>query len=64
MTDAMLARLEAHGIAVSRLAPEHQQVLAGLSQEELSLLLEIKARLDETEPEVQAHSEIAGGALF
>jgi hypothetical protein len=39
-------------------------VLRNLSAEEFALLIDIKARLDEVQPEVQAHSEIAGAALF
>jgi hypothetical protein len=35
-----------------------------LSTEELALLIDIKARLDEVGPEVQAHGEVAGAALF
>jgi hypothetical protein len=39
-------------------------VLSELTPEELAVLLDIKSRLDAVEPEVQAHGEIAGGALF
>lgn len=59
-----LAELEAQGLPVSRLTAEQQDVLRGLTAEELALLVDIKARLDEVSPEVQAHSEIAGAALF
>jgi len=66
MTDARdtLAVLEANGFAVDLLTDDQRHVLDALTQEELALLLEIKARLDEVGPDVQAHSEIAGGALF
>lgn len=56
--------LESHGFGVSELTEEQRDVLRALSSEELSMMLDIKARLDEVGPEVQAHSEIAGGALF
>jgi hypothetical protein len=59
-----LDTLEAHGFGVRDLTEEQQQVLRELSEDEVALLLGIKERLDEVGPEVQAHSEIAGGALF
>jgi hypothetical protein len=59
-----LTDLEAHGIAVGSLTPEQQDVLRDLTDEELTLLADIRARLAEAGPEVQAHSEIAGAALF
>ena len=59
-----LADLEAHGIEATALTVEQQAVLRNLTGEELALLADIKARLDEVGPEVQAHSEIAGAALF
>jgi hypothetical protein len=59
-----LARLIAAGIPVDWLSEEQRAVLLELSPAELELLLDIKSRLDEVAPEVQAHSEIAGGALF
>ncbi|MEC3992491.1 aroma-sacti cluster domain-containing protein [Actinacidiphila sp. DG2A-62] len=60
----VLADLEARGFAVALLTEEQRQVLVDLAPEELALLLDIKERLDAVGPEVQAHSEIAGGALF
>ena len=59
-----LASLEAHGFPVAHLTDEERDVLGALTPTELALLLDIKARLDEAGPEVRAHSEIAGGALF
>jgi len=59
-----LEQLEAHGIEVRRLPVEQQEVLRDLAADELALLIDIRARLDEVTPEVQAHSEIAGAALF
>lgn len=66
MTDhrRTIAELEANGFALSQLTEEQQGVLRDLTEVEFTLLLDIKARLDEAGPEVQAHSEIAGGALF
>lgn len=59
-----LRALEDAGFPLHSLSPEQREVLQGLSGEELTLLLGLKERLDAAEPEVQAHSEIAGGALF
>jgi hypothetical protein len=59
-----LDELEAHGFEVRALPVEQQDVLCNLSPDEFALLVNIKARLDEVQPEVQAHSEIAGAALF
>jgi hypothetical protein len=66
MTDGpyTLDELEAAGFDVEALPVEQQDVLRNLSAEEFALLIDIKARLDEVQPEVQAHSEIAGAALF
>ncbi|WP_326697593.1 hypothetical protein OG909_09755 [Streptomyces sp. NBC_01754] len=52
------------GLPVHLLSDEQLLVLSRLTPEELGVLLDIKSRLDEVEPEVQAHGEIAGGALF
>ncbi|MEU8791436.1 aroma-sacti cluster domain-containing protein [Streptomyces sp. NPDC048643] len=59
-----LRALEDAGFPLHSLSPEQREVLGDLSTEELTLLLGLKERLDAAEPEVQAHSEIAGGALF
>jgi hypothetical protein len=59
-----LDRLETAGFAVDALNDEQREVLGALTPEELAVLLDIKGRLDEVGPEVQAHSDIAGGALF
>lgn len=56
--------LATNGFAVDRLTPQQRQVLSDLTDEELDLLVGIKNRLDEVGPEVVAHSEIAGAALF
>ncbi|AWL38543.1 MULTISPECIES: aroma-sacti cluster domain-containing protein [Streptomyces] len=52
------------GLPVDLLSDEQRLVLSQLTPEELGVLLDIKSRLDAVEPEVQAHGEIAGGALF
>lgn len=62
--DARIGRLTAAGFAVEAFTEEQVDVLLGLGPQELDILLDIKSRLDEAGPEVQAHSEIAGGALF
>ncbi|MCF4135905.1 hypothetical protein L1856_01760 [Streptomyces sp. Tue 6430] len=59
-----LQALEDAGFPLDSLSAEQREVLRDLSAEELTLLLGLKERLDAAEPEVQAHSEIAGGALF
>ncbi|MEU4169326.1 aroma-sacti cluster domain-containing protein [Streptomyces sp. NPDC026665] len=59
-----LRALEDAGFPLHSLSPEQREVLQDLSTQELTLLLDLKRRLDAAEPEVQAHSEIAGGALF
>jgi hypothetical protein len=66
MTEAWhtIDELESHGFAVRDLPAEQQAVLRALTPEEFELLVDIKARLDEAGPEVVAHSEIAGAALF
>ncbi|GLX51442.1 hypothetical protein Shyhy01_43920 [Streptomyces hygroscopicus subsp. hygroscopicus] len=66
MTDdrTALGRLNEAGFSVGALTDEQLEVLRALTPQELDLLVDIKGRLDEVGPEVQAHSEIAGGALF
>jgi len=59
-----LDELQAYGLDVRRLPVEQQDVLRALTPAELALLVEIRSRLDEVTPDVQAHSEIAGAALF
>jgi hypothetical protein len=59
-----LDRLQTAGFALDALNDEQREVLSALTPQELAVLIDIKGRLDEVGPEVQAHSEIAGGALF
>ncbi|WP_062209186.1 aroma-sacti cluster domain-containing protein [Streptomyces sp. NBRC 109706] len=56
--------LAAAGVDFDLLSDEQRAVLGSLTSEELSLLIDIKVRLDEAAPEVQAHADVAGGALF
>ncbi|MGP3636566.1 aroma-sacti cluster domain-containing protein [Streptomyces sp. 24-1644] len=56
--------LVAAGFDVSALSEEQHEVLRALTVEELALLVDIRGRLDAAAPEVQAHADVAGGALF
>lgn len=60
----MEAVLYEAGFPVDLLTQEQRLVLSELTPQELTLLLDVKSRLDAVGPEVQAHGEIAGGALF
>jgi len=65
----IVAELEAHGFPVAAIPDEQLDVLRGLNEDELRLLIDIKERLDaavedDADAEVLAHSEIAGAALF
>lgn len=59
-----LAALTAAGFNVDALSEEQHEVLRALTPEELALLVDIRGRLDAAAPEVQAHADVAGGALF
>lgn len=56
--------LERAGFPVWSCSEQEQAVLAALTRAELDLILDLKARLDAAEPEVQGHGPVAGGALF
>ncbi|WP_328946159.1 hypothetical protein OG259_36640 [Streptomyces sp. NBC_00250] len=56
--------LAAAGFDVDALSEEQQEVVRALTPEELALLVDIRGRLDAAAPEVQAHADVAGGALF
>ncbi|RPK83673.1 MULTISPECIES: aroma-sacti cluster domain-containing protein [Streptomyces] len=58
------AALYEAGFPVDLLSEEQREVLNELTPAELAVLLDVKSRLDAVGPEVQAHGEIAGGALF
>lgn len=59
-----LEALTAAGFDVDALSDEQHEVLRALTPEELALLVDIRGRLDAAAPEVQAHADVAGGALF
>jgi len=59
-----LDRLAAAGFAVHALTAQQRDVLSDLGPEELELLVDLKVRLDGVAPDVEAHGDVAGGALF
>jgi hypothetical protein len=63
-SDANLAALAEAGFPIDMCTDEQLAVFAGLSAEEVRVIVDIKARLDAVEPEVQAHAAVAGAALF
>lgn len=63
-TGSALRELERAGFPVGAFTDEQRAVFAALSPQELELILDLKARLDAVEPEVQAHTVVAGAALF
>ncbi|WP_328914127.1 MULTISPECIES: aroma-sacti cluster domain-containing protein [unclassified Streptomyces] len=52
------------GFPVAGMPPEQRAVLAALTPAETDVLLEIKRRLDDSEPEVLAHEAGLIGGLF
>jgi hypothetical protein len=62
--DRNLRDLEEAGFPVQAFSEQERAVFSSLSRTEVELILDIKARLDEVEPEVQAHAVVAGAALF
>jgi hypothetical protein len=58
-----LTTLAAAGFPVDAISDEQRAVFATLSDEEVALLTDLRARLDALEPEVQAHT-VAGGGMF
>lgn len=59
-----IARLLQAGFPLLEMTAEQREVLSGLSDDELTLLIEIKARLDAVGSEVQAHGISAGAGMF
>ncbi|MCA6091838.1 hypothetical protein LE181_06620 [Streptomyces sp. SCA3-4] len=59
-----LGALEAAGFPVTAFTDEQREVFARLTAGEVTLLADLRSRLDAVEPEVQAHNVIAGAALF
>lgn len=64
MADDALDALRAAGFPVDTFTEEQCSVFRGLSGQELDLIIDVKRRLDEVEPEVQAHVAVAGAALY
>jgi hypothetical protein len=74
MTDAQqeadpVGRLRSAGFDLSQFDDEQLEVLATLSTDEVSVLLDISERIGEVGPEVEAHGEMRepgaiGGLLF
>lgn len=63
-TETALRALEQAGFPVGAFTDEQRAVFASLTPQELELILDLKTRLDAVEPEVQAHTVVAGAALF
>ncbi|MEU9084833.1 aroma-sacti cluster domain-containing protein [Streptomyces sp. NPDC048357] len=63
-SEPTLKALTAAGFDLDALSEEQYEVLRALAPEELALLVDIRGRLDAAAPEVQAHADVAGGALF
>jgi hypothetical protein len=57
-------RLLDAGFPLLDMTPQQREVLGGLSGEEITLLIDIKIRLDAADPEVQAHGVSAGAGMF
>lgn len=59
-----LTTLAAAGFPLDSITEEQRSVFASLSAAEVELLVDLRSRLDAVEPEVLAHTDIAGGGLF
>lgn len=59
-----LTALAAAGFPIDSITQEQRVVFSSLSEDEVTLLIDLRARLDAVEPEVQAHADIAGGGMF
>jgi hypothetical protein len=59
-----LAALEAAGFPIGSISEEQRAVYSSLSEQEVALLIDLRSRLDAAEPEVQAHTDIAGSGMF
>ncbi len=57
-------RLVQAGFPLMEMTAEQREVLGELSEEEVTLLIQIKVRLDETGAEIQAHGLSAGAGIF
>jgi hypothetical protein len=60
-----LARLTAAGFDLGLFDDEQLELLTSLSEDEVSVLLDIRERLGDVQPEVEAHGALTiGGLLF
>lgn len=59
-----LAALEAAGFPIDSISQEQRAVFSTLTDEEVRLLIDLRTRLDAVEPEVLAHTDIAGSGMF
>ena len=59
-----VARLVQAGFPLLDMTAEQRAVLNALSDEEITLLIEVKARLDAAGSEVEAHGMSAGAGIF
>jgi hypothetical protein len=59
-----LAALEAAGFPIGTITQEQRAVFSTLTDEEVRLLIDLRTRLDTVEPEVLAHTDIAGSGMF
>jgi hypothetical protein len=59
-----LAALEAAGFPIASITQEQRAVFSTLTEEEVRLLIDLRTRLDAVEPEVMAHTDIAGSGMF
>jgi hypothetical protein len=57
-------RLVQAGFPLMEMTAEQREVFGELSEEEVTLLIQIKVRLDETGAEIQAHGLSAGAGIF
>jgi hypothetical protein len=68
MTDprdpSVLDRLREAGIPVDRMPPAQRAAMAALTPEEADVLISLKERLEQAEPDVVAHAEWAGGVVW
>jgi hypothetical protein len=59
-----IERLEAAGIHLAALSEEQRRVLAGLSAEELDVLVDVKRRLDDADGDVEGHQFGESGGAY
>lgn len=62
--DDKLDRLSELGYSLEAFTDEQLDVLRSLTDDELAVLTDIRLRLDEHEPETQAHTSMTIGGLF